>query len=84
MMQNDRMKYYDTKLYVPTVWFRAYYTNPINEQQIDWNKYGKKEKTILEKNKNMKRYVMMENADHYIWINQTFSDMIINTINKLL
>lgn len=77
----DRIKYYDTKLYIPTIFFRAYYPKP-TDYQIDWNKYSNKEKQLFEKDKNMKAYIFMNEADHFIWNNQIFSDIIIDTIKK--
>jgi len=79
----DRIKYYDNKLYIPTIFFRAYYSKPKNFQ-IDLNKYSMKEKKLFEKDKNMKGYIIMNEADHCIWENQEFSDIIINTIEELL
>lgn len=79
----DRIKYYDSKLYVPTIFFRAYYSKPKN-YQIDWNKYSMKEKNLFEKDKNMKHYIFMDEAEHYIWWNQEGSDIIIETIKQLL
>jgi hypothetical protein len=78
----DRIKYYD-KLYIPTIFFRAYYSKPKN-YQVDWNKYSEKEKKLLEKDKNMKEYIIMKEAEHFIWKNQEFSDIIIETIKKHL
>ena len=43
----DRIKYYDKKLYIPTIFFRAYYSKP-KDYQIDWNKYSIKEKKFFE------------------------------------
>ena len=79
----DRIKFYDSKLYVPTIFFRAYYSKPKN-YQIDWNKYSMKEKKFFEKDKNMKHYIFMDEAEHFIWKNQEFSDIIIETIKQLL
>jgi len=79
----DRIKYYDNKLYIPTVFFRAYYSKP-KDYQIDWNKYSMKEKKLFEKDKNMKKYIIMNEADHFIWENQEFSNIIIETIKGLL
>jgi hypothetical protein len=79
----DRIKYYDTKLYIQTIFFRAYYSKP-QDYQNDWNKYSIKEKKLFEKDKNMKKYIIMNEADHFIWIKQEFSDIIIDTIKELL
>lgn len=79
----DRIKYYDTRLYIPTIFFRAYYSKP-KDYQIDWNKYSMKEKKLFEKDKNMKKYIIMNEAEHFIWKNQEFSDIIIETIKQLL
>ena len=79
----DRIKYYDKKLYIPTIFIRAYYSKP-KKYQIDWNKYSIKEKKFFEKDKNMKHYIFMDEAEHFIWKNQEFSDIIIDTIKKSL
>ena len=79
----DRIKYYDTRLYIPTIFFRAYYSKP-KDYQIDWNKYSMKEKKLFEKDKNMKKYIIMNEAEHFIWKNQEFSDIIIETIKQIL
>lgn len=79
----DRIKYYNTRLYIPTIFFRAYYSKP-KDYQIDWNKYSMKEKKLFEKDKNMKKYIIMNEAEHFIWKNQEFSDIIIETIKQIL
>jgi len=79
----DRIKYYDDKLYIPTIFFRKYYSNP-KDYEIDWNNFSNKEIKIYEKDKNMKKYIIMKDADHFIWKNQEFSDIIIETIKELL
>ena len=79
----DRIKYYDTRLYIPTIFFRAYYSKP-KDYQIDWNKYSMREKKLFEKDKNMKKYIIMNEAEHFIWENQKFSDIIIETIKQIL
>lgn len=80
----DRIKYYDDKLYVPTLFFKAYSPKPQNKHQVEWNKYNKKEHQLFEKDKNMKDYVFMDNAEHFIWKKQEFSDIIIQTIKNNL
>lgn len=79
----DRIKYYDDKLYVPTIIFRAFYTKP-KSYEIDWNKYGMKEKKFFEKDKNLKYYIVMNDAEHFIWKNQEFSNTIVKIIKKSL
>jgi len=79
----DRIKYYDTRLYIPTIFFRAYYSKP-KDYQIDWNKYSMKEKKLFEKDERMKKYISMNEAEHFIWKNQEFSDIIIETIKQIL
>ena len=77
----DRIKYYDKKLHTPTIFFRAYSTKPTKDD-IDWNKYSMKEKKLFTKDNNLVDYVIMNDAEHFIWENQEFSDIIINTINE--
>lgn len=79
----DIIKYYDTKLYVPTIFFKAYTSKP-KDYQINWFKNVMKEKKLFKNVKNMKKYVLMDEAGHYIWDNQKFSNVIIETIKSLL
>ena len=41
-----------------------------------------KEKKLFTKDNNLVDYVIMNDAEHFIWKNQEFSDIIINTINE--
>jgi hypothetical protein len=79
----DRINYYDKKLYVPTIFFRAY----SKRNEMNWNISAMKEKKLLEKDscvsRNLKQYIIMD-ANHFIWENQEFSDKIIDTIKKQL
>jgi hypothetical protein len=43
-----------------------------------------KEKNLFKKDKNMKHYIIMNDAEHYIWWNQECSNIIIETIKTLL
>ena len=79
----DRIKYYDDKLYTPTIFFKAYYTSP-KKNDIDVNKNCKKEQKFFKNHKNLQGYIIMNNANHYIWNNQDFSDIIIDTIKESL
>jgi len=80
----DRIKYYDKKLYVPTIMFRAYRTDTKNAGELDMNKFATKEKRLFDGAKNLKHYVVMNDANHYIWKDQAFSDMIIETLRRAL
>lgn len=73
----DRAKYYDHKLYVPTIIFRAYKKGPKYALK---NKFSKKERTMFMKDKNLISY----NADHEIWHKQKHSDTIIRIIRSQL
>jgi hypothetical protein len=79
----DRIKYYNKKLYVPTVFFRLYYSNPVSFQK-DWNKYSKEEKKLFENDKNMINYIIMKDLNHFMWYDQKCSDKIIETIRQKL
>ena len=83
---NERIKYYDKKLPIFTLCFRAIYPNTTDKSQNKWNKWGLKEKKIFEKNNstNNFKYICMPNANHFIWFNQKYSDDIINEIKKTL
>jgi len=43
-----------------------------------------KEQKLFEKDKNMKEYVIMKDANHFIWIEQDYSDEIIETIKQYI
>jgi hypothetical protein len=86
-LRQDRITYYDSKLYIPTIFFRGYSSKSKEEKsetEIEHDKYSMKEKNLFEKDKNMKKYIIMNDADHFIWENQEFSDIIIETIKQLL
>jgi hypothetical protein len=81
----DLKKYYDNKLYVPTIFFRSYITDPEHEYQKNTNKYAVLEKEDLEKNNNsMHKYYVILNANHFMWIKQNDSDTIIDEIKYML
>lgn len=82
----DRIKYYDDKLYVPTLFFRAFSSNPDNKFKKEWNENSVKEKLNLEKNNDLEmfKYFIMLDAEHFIWKKQEYSDMIINEIKCML
>ena len=48
------------------------------------NKHNKNNKSKINTNKNMKKYIIMNEAEHFIWKNQEFSDIIIETIKQIL
>lgn len=77
----DRIKYYDKKLYVPTIIFKRYVDND-NAHEIERYKYNIKEQNLFKKDKNMKEYMFMKGAEHFIWNRQDYSDTIINTIKN--
>ena len=72
----DRIKYYDSKLYVPTIIFKTQGNN------IERDKYNLKEQKLFSNDKNLKKFVMLKNAPHYVWNNQEFSDIIVNSIKN--
>jgi len=78
----DRIKYYDDKLYIPTLFFRAFSSDPNNKFKKNWNKYAIKEKEHLEKNNDLSmfKYYLMMDADHFIWKKQEYCNMIIEQI----
>jgi len=84
----DRIRYYDENIYIKTIFFRAYYKN-INACKFekDWNKYGKLEEEKYRNNDNLVKYIYLEEATHFIWRRQEYSDVIIReikeTINKV-
>ena len=49
-----------------------------------WNKYSKLEKIFLSKYNNNLNYILMDDAEHFIWKKQEFSDIIINKINNII
>lgn len=81
----DRIKYYDKKLAVPTLFFRAYYSKPVGAYQTGWNKNAVKERVAIEKyNSGKYRYIVMKDAEHFIWKRQDYSDIIIANIKDML
>jgi len=70
----DRIKYFDNKLYVPTIFFKKY------DEQLERNANNKKEKKHFEKDKLFRGYFVMKKVGHYIWENQEFSNIIIKAI----
>jgi len=77
----DRIKYYDPKLYVPTLFFKSLKTNP-NEMERIWTRFNRKEKKQFSSDSNMKFYKFFKDAEHAIWNNQKYSDAIIRGIKK--
>jgi hypothetical protein len=79
------IKYYDNKIYIPTLFFRAYYTNP-NKEQKENNDYAILEKKNLEKNNNSKifQYFTLLDANHFIWEKQEYMNMIIYEIKNFI
>jgi predicted metal-dependent phosphoesterase TrpH len=80
----DRIKYCDSKLYVPTIFFRAYKTKPANAHERNFKKYSILEKKAFEHDKLFVKYIMFKDADHFIWKKQEYSDMIISEISKVI
>ncbi len=78
----DRIKYYDTKLYVPTIFFMANSSKPIKQSSIDRNKFTIKQQKLFEKDKNLKHHIIMVDADHAIWENKELSNKMIETIKQ--
>jgi pimeloyl-ACP methyl ester carboxylesterase len=77
----DRIKYYDPKLYVPTIFFKAIKTNPTSDEKIR-TRFNRKEKRLFASDPNMKLYKFCKDADHHIWNNQKYSDAIVRSIKK--
>ena len=82
-MSEDNIKYHDKKLYVPTLFFKRLPSNP-KGGDVDWIKFSKKEQQLFKNDKNMKNYIFMKDADHIIWKNQEYSDIIIDNIKNML
>jgi len=80
---SDRIKYYDDKLYVPTLFFKVYHLNPTDNEKVR-NKYNNIEMKHFKKDKKLCDYIIFKDAEHFIWKNQKYSDEIINNISKRL
>jgi len=82
----DRVKYYDKKLHVPTLFFKAFRSNPIKKFEKVLNKFAVQEKKNLLKhnNQNTFKYFIMLDATHFIWNDETYSKMIIDEIKCML
>ena len=83
---NERIKHYDKILPIHTVIFRAIYPNTKDKWKIKWNKWSSTEQKILETHNSSDnlKYIIMQNAEHFIWYNQKYSDDIINKIKQLI
>lgn len=78
------LRYFNPKLAVYTIIFRAYATQKLNTVSREWNKYSVIEKDeLLKNNKNIK-YIICLDAPHKIYDNQEYSDNIINEIKCTL
>ena len=77
----DRIKYYDPKLHVPTIFFKSLKTNPSDMERIQ-TRFNRKEKKQFSTDSNMKFYKFFKDAGHYIWNNQKYSDAIVRGIKK--
>jgi len=77
----DRIKYFDPKLYVPTLFFKSLNTNP-NEMERIWTRFNRKEKKQFASDPNLKFYKFFKDAEHAVWNNQKYSDAIIRGIKK--
>jgi pimeloyl-ACP methyl ester carboxylesterase len=79
----DKAKYFYNKykLAVPTLIFKCIYPNPkdVIEKLITKGNKAEIEK-LSDVNGDNVRFVVCEDADHYIWKDQKFSDVIINHI----
>jgi hypothetical protein len=78
--------FYDEILPIHTVIFRAFIPNTKDKWKIKWNKWSLTEQKILEKHNSSDNleYIIMPNAEHFIWYNQKYSDDIINKIKQLI
>ncbi len=83
---NERIKHYDVSLPIYTIYFRAIYPNTKEKFKIKQNKWAATEQKIMEENNSLDKleYILMPNAEHYIWFNQKYSDDIINKIKQLI
>ena len=83
---NERIKHYDVSLPIYTVIFRAIYPNTKDNFKIKQNKWASTEQKIMEKHNSLDKleYILMPNAEHYIWFNKKYSNNIINKIKQLI
>jgi len=82
----DRIKYFNNKLPVPTLFFRAFHSQPKTKFEKEWNQFSvlEKENLIKNNNSNMFKYIVMLDAEHFIWKNPIYSDTIISEITQLI
>lgn len=82
----ERIKHYNKKLPIYTLYFRATYPNATAKFKIECNKWGLEEEKIMTKynSENKLEYIKMPNAEHYIWFKQKYSDDIISKIKETL
>lgn len=82
----DRLKYFNKKLSIPTLFFKSNISKPINKYEKNKNKLLILEKKNLFKYNNPKmfKHFTMLNNDYHIWTNEKYCDKIIKEINNMI
>jgi pimeloyl-ACP methyl ester carboxylesterase len=75
----DRLKYFDGKLYVPTLFFKK---RDNQRENKEFNEFNERERKHFERDRKLLGYSVRENVGHYVWENQSYSDLIVKTIKR--
>lgn len=75
----NRIKYYDNKLYAPTIFIIS-----INDNMKERNIFNKKCKNHFKDDPNLIKYKLLNNITHHLWWDQKTSDYIIDKISLYL
>jgi len=79
----NRFENFDPKIYVPTLFFKAIPSKPVDEEKV-MARLNRKQKRETAKDPNMKLFKFLKDAESNIWWNQKYSDAIIRAIKKFL
>lgn len=81
LLSQYRIKYYDPKLYVPTVIFKAKVDNPSHAER---NRYNNQEQKLFRADPNLREFIFIPNAEHHMWRDPKVSAQIIDRIKAQL
>lgn len=77
----DRIKYYDKKLYVKTLFFKSHNFEPEFIKEL---KLNTKENNFFKNDKNLINYLLLEKAPYKLWYEQSFKNIIIQKIKQYI
>lgn len=79
----NRFENFDPKIYVPTLFFKAIPSKPVDNEKV-FARLNRKQKRESAKDSNMKLFKFFKDAESNIWWNQKYSDAIVRAIKKFL